>query len=234
MARRAAESSGHATIALASRDMDVPLSPAGEEQATALGHWFGRMPADRRPNVVLTSPYLRAHETTRRLLRSSGIPADDYTLVVDERLREKEFGVLDRLTLLGVRQKYPEYAEALQSVGKFYYRPPGGESWCDVILRLRSVLDTLSREYCGDRVLIVAHQVVVHCFRYLLEGLTEEEVLAIDRTHNLANCSVTSYEYDPDAGHRGKLRLQLFNFVAPLEAVGADVTREPDVPVAPK
>jgi hypothetical protein len=66
-------------------------------------------------------------------------------------------------------------------VGKFYFRPPGGESWCDVILRLRSFLDMLTREYRGDRVLVVAHQVIVNCLRYLLERLDEERILAIDR-----------------------------------------------------
>ena len=69
--------------------------------------------------------------------------------IVDERLREKEFGVLDRLTRVGIEQRYPEQAEFRRLLGKFYHRPPGGESWCDVILRLRSVLDTISLHYGG-------------------------------------------------------------------------------------
>jgi hypothetical protein len=48
------------------------------------------------------------------------------------------------------------------------------------------------------------------------------------------NCSVTSYEFDPAAGRNGKLVPRLVNFVAPLEAAGAPVTAEPDVPAAPK
>ena len=69
--------------------------------------------------------------------------------VTDERLREKEFGVLDRLTTLGIEQHFPDQAEARRRIGKFYHRPPGGESWCDVILRLRSVLDTISLHHSG-------------------------------------------------------------------------------------
>ena len=42
-------------------------------------------------------------------------------------------------------------------------------------------LDTLTREYRGERVLIVAHQVIVNCFRYLLERMTEAQILDIDR-----------------------------------------------------
>ena len=57
---------------------------------------------------------------------------------MDERLREKEFGILDGLTTLGIRNGFPEQADFRKILGKFYHRPPGGESWCDVILRLRS------------------------------------------------------------------------------------------------
>src|SRR5205085_3574002 len=115
-----------------------------------------------------------------------------------------------------------------RSIGKFYHRPPGGESWCDVILRLRSVSDTLALEHAGRRVLAVCHSVVVLCFRYLIERMNEEQILAIDRGPEVANCSITSYER---AGAR--LELRRFNFVAPLEQQGAPVTSEPDVPLHP-
>jgi broad specificity phosphatase PhoE len=234
VARRAAEEAGHPVIDLATRDMDVPLSTLGVKQAVALGHWFGALAEVEQPTVVLTSPYLRARETTEWLLGASGIDRGSIELVIDERLREREFGVLDRLTRAGIRERYPEQAEFQAALGKFYHRPPGGESWCDVILRLRSVVDTVSREYCEERVLIVAHQAVILCFRYLLEHLTEDRILEIDREQNLANCSVTTYTYDPEAGKKGRLVLRSYNFVAPLAEAGAPITREPDVPVAPK
>jgi broad specificity phosphatase PhoE len=234
VAREMAEQQGHLEIELPVRDVDVSLSDLGERQARAVGAWFGSLNAENRPNVVLTSPYTRARQTARILLDSAGINVDDITLVVDERLREKEFGVLDRLTKFGIRHKYPEQAEIRTILGKFYHRPPGGESWCDVILRLRSVIDTVTREYRGDRVLIVAHQVVVNCFRYLLERMSEEEILTIDSANPVPNCSVTSYEFDRTLGRKGKLVLDLCNFVAPLEDAGEIVTSKPDVPVGPK
>jgi broad specificity phosphatase PhoE len=149
-------------------------------------------------------------------------------------LREKEFGVLDRLTKVGIRHRYPELSEQRAHVGKFYFRPPGGESWCDVLLRLRSILDTMTREYRGERVLLVAHQVIVNCLRYLLERMSEEQILAIDNEADVPNCSVTSYEFDPNAGRAGKLLPRLVNFVAPLEEAGTSITAAPDVPGAPK
>jgi hypothetical protein len=36
-------------------------------------------------------------------------------------------------------------AAARAFLGKFWHRPPGGESWADVALRLRTFLDTLGR-----------------------------------------------------------------------------------------
>jgi broad specificity phosphatase PhoE len=92
------------------------------------------------------------------------------------------------------------------------------------------VADALRLEYSGRRVLIVCHTVVVLCFRYLLEKLTEEEILRIDREHNVANCSITSYSREQMTG--GKWTPDLFNFVAPMTNVGARVTSEPDAPVA--
>ncbi|SNS15513.1 Broad specificity phosphatase PhoE [Noviherbaspirillum humi] len=234
VARDQAEAARKILIDIAHRDMDVPLSDLGRQQAQALGRWFGAMPVDQRPSVVLCSSYVRAQETAQIALEAAGVDIDDIVFQVDERLREKEFGILDRLTTYGIRHKYPELSEQRGHVGKFYFRPPGGESWCDVILRLRSVLDTISREYRRERVLIVGHQVIVNCFRYLLERLDERAILEIDRAADVPNCSVTSYEFDPARGKHGKLVPRLVNFLAPLQETGTPVTAEPDMPAAPK
>jgi broad specificity phosphatase PhoE len=233
VAREAAEAASQFLIDIAERDMDVPLSELGERQAAALGQWFCSLPPDQRPNVVLFSPYARARATAMAVV--DRLDRDELlTVVADERLREKEFGIVDRLTPLGIADKYPELHEQRRHVGKFYFRPPGGESWCDVILRLRSVLDTITREYRGERVLIVAHQVIVNCCRYLLERMDEAAILAIDRAGDVPNCSVTSYRFDPASGKRGKLVLDLENFVAPLTSTGTPVTKGKDQPAAPK
>lgn len=228
VARDAAMAARLSRIDLSARDVDIPLSPRGERQAAALGHWFGAMPPEARPNVALMSPYLRASRTAQTIRHIGGLDIHDHCWTVDERLREKEFGILDGLTRYGIEAEYPEQARLRRLLGKLYHRPPGGESWCDVILRLRSVVDTVTREYRGQRVLIVAHTVVVLCFRYLLEQLTEHELLAIDSATEVANCSVTSYAFDPTLGHGGKLALRQFNFVAPIEDAGEDVTKETD------
>jgi broad specificity phosphatase PhoE len=233
VARDAAEAAAGLRIDIAERDVDVPLSDLGVQQSQALAQWFAALPPDGQPNVVLHSPYVRAAQTADLLMER--LDRDELLAVhADERLREKEFGILDRLTVRGIAEQFPELHEQRRHVGKFYFRPPGGESWCDVILRLRSVLDTMTREYSRERVLIVAHQVIVNCFRYLLERMDEATILAHDRAGDVPNCSVTSYSFDPALGKRGKLTVRLVNFVAPLEVTGTPVTTGKDMPAAPK
>ena len=231
VARDAAEAEGIDTVVIAERDADVPLSPLGEQQSDALGQWVRFLDPGERPEVVLHSPYLRARQTAERVIAAAGL---DVACRQDERLREKEFGILDGLTVAGIRSKFPDLAVQRQHVGKFYFRPPGGESWCDVILRLRSLLEMLTREHRGERVLLVGHQVIVNCMRYLLERLDEAAILAVDRANDVPNCSVTSYAFDPAVGHHGKLVLVLENFVSPPMQAGTPVTAQPDAVVAPK
>lgn len=233
VARDAAMSAGLAVIEIAERDVDVPLSPAGEAQSEALGRWFGAMPSGSRPTVVLTSPYLRAKHTAA-IIEAVGGTEPGAPTAVDERLREKEFGVLDRLTKVGIEQRFPEQAALRARMGKFYFRPPGGESWCDVILRLRSALDTISLHHNGRdaRVLIVAHQVIVLCLRYLLEGMSEQQILDIDQQGDVATCGVTAYSFNAALGRDGGPQLRTYNFIAPLVEAGAPVTTAPDAPLA--
>lgn len=228
VARDAAEAAGAERLDLTTRDVDVPLSELGERQARALGRWTASQPAAEQPTVVWTSPYVRARQSAALALEAAGL---DLPVVVDERLREREFGVLDGLTRRGITAQFPQESERRALIGKFYHRPPGGESWTDVAHRLRSVLDEIRIDARGERVLLMAHQVVVLLTRYVLEGMDEQTVMGVDAEGDVANCAVTSYVYDPEAG---RLALRRYNEVAPLEEQDAPVTSEPDVASAPR
>jgi probable phosphoglycerate mutase len=233
VARDAAHAAGLPRISLADRDADVPLSPRGKQQSTALGKWLANRRMSERPEIVLCSPYRRARETAGLIRSSGGVATHSPPDVTDERLREREFGILDGLTSAGIAGLFPEQAEFRKRLGKFYHRPPGGESWCDVILRLRSAMDTLSLHYPGKRVMIVTHEVVVLCLRYLIEELDESRILDIDGRGDVANCAITEYEYqDSNRTAGGSLVLLRYNETAPLEQAGAPVTTAPDAPVA--
>ena len=157
VARDKAHAEGLTTIDLDMRDVDVPLSELGKLQAEATGRWFAALPEAERPEVIVSSPYVRARQTAEAICHAGALSGGPAKSIIDERLREREFGVFDGLTTKGIREKYPEEAEHRRRLGKFYHRAPGGESWADVILRLRSVLNTINLHYADRRVIVVCH-----------------------------------------------------------------------------
>ncbi len=210
---------------IADRDMDVRLSALGTRQAAALGEWLGQQLPDVRPDVVVSSPYRRATETAVALMKAAHL---DGEVVPDERLRERDLGMMDLLTTKGFAARFPQEAAHRLRLGRFYYRPPGGESWTDVALRCRSLLDSMSREHTGRRVLLVTHEVVIIMVRTILEHLDEQGALALSRDAAIANCSLTAYTLDAE----GRLTPDAVSWTAPLEETGVPVTEGSDAPVA--
>ncbi len=204
-------SSQEVYLGLSMRDMDVPLTPLGREQARASGRYLDRYsPFD----VLYVSPYTRTQQTADLVLEE--VSLEPALRRVEERVREKEFGVLDGLTRHGVRVKHPEETRRKEFIGKYYYRPPGGESYPDVNLRVQSFLGTLVREHAGQRVLVVTHSVVVLLFRRLLERMEEQEVLELDRQDEVKNASLLVYESGTRDGRQGALVRKDWN-LAPWE-----------------
>jgi broad specificity phosphatase PhoE len=202
------------------RDADVELSDNGKRQADALGRWFAQADPDERPTLVVSSPYRRAYDTARRVVGDTGTE-----LITDERLRERDLGVLDGLTGKGIREEYAEEAARRTKVGKFYYQPPSGESWADVVLRVRSFLSDLEPalgEGFGDaRIWVFTHQAVIMGFRYVLEAISEPDLLELDREVDIGNVSLTTYDRTDDG-----LTLSRFADASVVEDAEADVTHE--------
>jgi broad specificity phosphatase PhoE len=229
VARDAAQEAGLSVIDLDIRDVDVPLSDLGHAQAAATGRWFAALPEEERPEVVISSPYIRAKQTAQAICDAGGLAGGAKPTILDERLREREFGIFDGLTTLGIREQFPREAAHRAKMGKFYHRPPGGESWADVILRLRSALNTINLHYADRRVLVVCHQVVVLCMRYILEELTEGQILAVDKQSEVLNCGICAFDFEPDAQGLCVPSLAVWNLGAPMDAEGTPKTAEPDM-----
>ncbi len=221
VARDAAVAAGAEFIDVPTRDSDVGLTDLGRRQAEALGRSLAERPAQLQPTAVVVSTYRRAIDTASVALATAGL---ELPLLLDERLRDREFGVLDRLTGEGIIRRFPEEAERRRWLGKFAHRPPGGESWSDVAQRLRGVLGDVRADLAGERVLLVTHDVVVLLVRYILEGMTEEQVLTLQREGQVLNGGLTAFRYDE--GTRA-MRLHAFNSVMPP----ADVADVADVAV---
>lgn len=217
LADEAALEAREPTLDLDVRDADVELSETGRGQARAVREHLGGLAEEERPTVVVTSPYRRARQTAEIALEGLDVP-----LVVDERLRERDLGAFDGLTWIGIEQQFPEESARRQRVGKFYYRPPGGESWCDVVLRVRQVLLELQERYAGERLWIFSHQATIMSFRVAVEGMQESDILAAGREQPLANCSMTTYR----PGDEG-LELVSYGDTTAVDRAGGAVTHEP-------
>jgi broad specificity phosphatase PhoE len=213
----AAEAAGLETIAVESRDADVPLSPLGEEQALALGDRLtseldGR-PEDAR---VFSSPYRRAIQTAQLALGGAR------PFAIDERLRDRELGILDTLTARGVDARLPAEAARRRWVGRFYYRPPGGEAWTDVALRIRSFSGDV--DWSDEHpVVVFGHDAVVSLFLYVFLHYTEAELDEFLLTRVVSNASVTILE----RGTTGTWEVGIFSDARHLEAAGVPPTAHP-------
>jgi broad specificity phosphatase PhoE len=218
VAATSARQSGAHVIDVPARDADVELSVTGREQSLALGRLLAGFPEQQRAASVWSSPYARARQTAELAVRSAGWRTH---VLVDERLRDRELGVLDMLTSAGVEARLPEEAARRRWLGKFYYRPPGGESWADVALRLRSLLADLDRQHGGSRLMLVCHDALIFLFRYILEGLSEREILDIAATSSILNASLTRF-VRPEG--TGPWILESFNLADHLISRGVPVT----------
>ncbi|MCU1442932.1 MAG: Phosphoglycerate mutase [Cryobacterium sp.] len=218
VAASAAQVAGAELVDAPLRDADVPLTQVGIDQAIAVGDWLRSLPDEEFPAMVWCSPYLRAAETARIASESQRA---ELPVHVDERLRDRELGILDTLTTVGVESRLPTEAARRRRLGKFYYRPPGGESWADVALRVRSVLAEIDREEYGGRILVVSHDAVISLVRYVCENLSEAEVLSLARSAPLLNASVSRLVRPSGTG---VWAVEDYNSVEHLQESGARVT----------
>ena len=198
------EKSKKLVIDISLRDMDIPLTEEGIKQVESTAEQMKKMP---RFDIILISPYLRCKQTAEIILKKlSYKPA----IIEEERIREKEFGSFDNLTADGIKHFYPREAERKEREKKYYYRAPGGENYPDIALRIHSLLGTIVREYSKKNILIISHSIVILMFRKLLERMSEEQVLELDKKDELKNASITHFAYDKN---KNKFALKEYNRV---------------------
>jgi broad specificity phosphatase PhoE len=203
----AADARGLLEAEVSGTDAEVPLTPLGVEQAAAVGGWLASLPGGALPQVVITSPYLRARETWRIAAETSGL--DLPAPVTDDRLVDRLMGDLELLTRAAVEARFPREAARRAAAGEHYYAPPGGESFADVGIRLKDFLDDLNQTHAGARVVVVAHDAVVLMMRAVVEQLTWDQVVEVERAAgNVRNASITRFEAVGD-----RLELDRYNSV---------------------
>jgi probable phosphoglycerate mutase len=190
-------------------DADIPLTALGERQSAALGETLASWPPERRPEVVLCSPYVRARRTYEIVIEAAAAQGVTLpTALNDGRLSDRDMGDLELMPWSAIAGAYPVEPDRLASEGVYYYRPPGGESLADVADRVLSLLGDVNRRYDGQRVLIVAHDGIVAVLHYLIDRPSLTDFAAHLGENPAANASITRW-----VDTEGKLRMTDYNVV---------------------
>lgn len=225
---RHGESAGNVdkTVYKTMGDHEVPLTERGHEQAnraaTALLSFVQRGTAQQkveggRPKLrVWSSPYRRARETTNHI--TGLLRAMDFIHLMDSpdnkphphmpdwhresiRLAEQQFGLLNGIADEKVEDHYPDVHLDYERSGKFYARPPGGESRFDVAVRVHQQFGTFHRDaerHGVDNIVVVCHGTTLRCF--VMEWL-HLPVEWIEAEPNPKNCAIRHISSNPSGGY---------------------------------
>ncbi len=154
--------------------IDVDLSEKGYQQAEELFNYF----KDRGIRFVFSSPMKRC-----MVLASKFEGLCD--VIVDERLKERRFGIFESLSWSEIEKVYQKEAKEFLNE-PFFYRPNGGESFYDVERRVNGFIDDVIKRLKGNA-LVVAHGGVNRVIIMRLLGMKRENVLRISQDYACIN-----------------------------------------------
>ncbi len=116
---------------------------------------------DKKITKIICSPFVRTKETAEIVAKEIGYPIDQ--IVVDERIREYNFGDFDQKsrTLYDVwRKENPDLSVA----------PPHGESYADARRRAAEFMYDTEQKYQNENILFVSHGIVFEALPSVLRG----------------------------------------------------------------
>jgi broad specificity phosphatase PhoE len=184
--------------------LDSPLTPAGREQARAMGRALARelQQAGHEPaNVVVrSSPLGRVRETLALAAEEAGLSHDEQSF--DDRLREMSWGEWDGLTGPEIESRWPG-AMAARRLDRWRYEPPGGENYIMAAARAQAALDDIAVLAVERPVAVFAHGGIGRVLRGLFLRAPEAEILDMDqpqdafyRLHREAMARIASHRGD--------------------------------------
>ncbi|ACZ89522.1 bifunctional RNase H/acid phosphatase [Streptosporangium roseum] len=167
---------------------DPELTPNGIAQAEAAAARLSREPYGIQ--VVVSSPLKRARATAEIVAARLGLE-----VVVEEGLREADFGDWEGHTFTEIQRRWPDALAAWLADPSA--APPGGESFGVAARRVQATGDRLVERYEGRTVLAVSH---VTPIKMLLQSALLAPLAALYRMHlDLAALSLIEYYADGPA-----------------------------------
>jgi probable phosphoglycerate mutase len=160
---------------------DTPLTPLGRQQAREVA---GRIAHLYRPEIIISSPYARARQTSAVIAEELQLPIE---IVHD--LHERDLGCLKGESYDALRELVrtdPSYDPA----NGWAWKPEGGESYEDVRKRVMVAIEELRSRYAGREIVIVSHGGVMLSVWAHIAG-------AWHGSHLPPNCGIVLIEHDP-------------------------------------
>jgi broad specificity phosphatase PhoE len=148
---------------------DVPLAGDGPEQAKRLA----ALAATYRPEICLCSPLLRARQTALPVAAATGLP-----IVVDDELREVDFGRWEAKTFGQIRATDPELVRQW-AAWREDFAFPDGETLQGFNQRIRKTAEQLT-SLEAETVLVISHGGVIRTMLCHLLGLSLRNYLTFD------------------------------------------------------
>ncbi|WP_232839280.1 histidine phosphatase family protein, partial [Streptomyces triticisoli] len=173
---------------------DPSLSGAGREQAERVAAALARRGTIQ---AIASSPLARTRETAGVVAARLGLE-----VIVEEGLRETDFGAWEGLTFGEVRERYPDDLNAW--LASPHAEPTGGgESFATTGTRIAATRDKLVAAHAGRTVLLVTHVTPIKTFVQLALGAPPESLFRME----LSAASLSAVAYYAD----GNASVRLFN-----------------------
>jgi len=159
---------------------DVELNETGIDQA----HELGKKMKDFDIDLIISSSMTRTKQTTEIV--------NGYihkTVRIEPRLKERNVGVYEGLTLKEVQEKYQR---GYTSEMAYHKTPPGGESSQEVQERVFAVMDELKKNYPDKNILIISHSFIIRMIdKYFNPSISADEFF----NFTLKNVEVREFKF---------------------------------------
>ena len=151
---------------------DIPLNDKGRGQARRTGETLLLTLGDLKRLDYVSSPLSRARETMQIMRRVMGLPEHDFRF--DNLLKEVHYGNWEGRLASDLEIQDPE-GVAARNRDPYGWRPIGGESYADMMIRTDAWLSSITRD-----TIVTSHGGVSRTVRGRVLDLPSAEILRLE------------------------------------------------------